>query len=211
MFRLLYIPHNVWNTALDFPDVHSGQHTDHGSQVMASRSLLYYLLTINLTQVTTSLSLTFFISVIDKIKTFSASITVLKKWGIVPGWRCGQRTGVMMGLQDPLLLSTPAALLLSTLYIGIPYKILFKETIVMLRNNIWKTLLCENVLAKLRRSNKLLLQYWGEVIYIKERYASQVYTQWLFNACIHRCIHHPGKGSKHFLHPEAFCFPLFTE
>lgn len=61
---------------------------------------------------------------------------LLKKWGIVPGWGGGQRTGGMTGLQDPLLLSIPAALLLSTLYIGIPYKILFKDTIVMLRNNI---------------------------------------------------------------------------
>lgn len=136
MFRLLYFPHNVWNTALDFPDVHSGQHTDHGSQVMASRSLLYYLLTINLTQVTTSLSLTFFICVIDKIKTFSASITVVKEMGYSTGVERWAEDRWHDGLQDPLLLSTPAALLLSTLYIGIPYKILFKETIVMLRNNI---------------------------------------------------------------------------
>lgn len=42
IFRFLYIPHNIWETALNLADIQRGQGTDHGSEAMTFWSLSYY-------------------------------------------------------------------------------------------------------------------------------------------------------------------------
>lgn len=42
IFRFLYIPHNISETALNLADIQRGQGTDHGSEAMTFWSLSYY-------------------------------------------------------------------------------------------------------------------------------------------------------------------------